>query len=148
MSDDTTNVILEAARGEPKTVAQLVEVTGLGETTIRNTTKELEEAGRLEKLSANGRAVAFGVPATDTSEETQDTPKAEPGEMNRREAAAARDEQIFKAVAEEDGITRRDLAEKVDIKDSLVSMTLWRLCKAERVEKVRNGTRSPVWQAK
>lgn len=170
MSDDTTTTILAAIADEPKTVTEIVEETGLGETTVRKAVKDLEDAGRLEEAGKNGRAATYRAVGNEPEKETEEPapqPSTEslqellPGGKSpakkkearekgpdKREVAASRDRMLLETIkASGDGLTRVQLAEKADVKESLVYMSLWRLHKAGDVEKVPTGTRTPVWKA-
>jgi predicted transcriptional regulator len=122
----------------PKTVAELVKITGKSETTVRKTVKSLEAAGAVVK---DGKAYAAA-----------STPELSAGEKRGRGRpkdafVQARDERVLGAIkaAGPTGITTVSIASALDITEKAAYISVWRLKKAGRVVKVLNGTRQPAY---
>lgn len=133
--------IKDALKEGPKTTAELVTITGKSESTVRKATKALVESGALTK---NGTKFEI----TPTSSVTDDGAKRGRGRP-KDPFVAARDERVFAELkaAGKGGATVATVAEALDVKASVVYISVWRLRQDKRVTKVLNGTRQPAWAA-
>lgn len=124
--------------GGGKTVAQLVEATGKSESSVRKTLKSLVEAGAVTKTGTE-----YSIAATPDTVEGEKRGRGRPKDP----FVTARDEQVFDLVkaAGKEGLTVAAIAEKIEVKDTVAYLSVWRLRQAKRVEKVLNGTRQPAW---
>lgn len=124
-----------------KTTAELVAATGKSETTVRKAVKALVEAGAVVK---EGKAFAIAL----TSEITENGAKRGRGRP-KDPFVAVRDERVLEEVkaAGAEGVTVAVVAEKLELKASIVYLSVWRLRKSAKVKKVLNGTRQPSWAA-
>lgn len=121
-----------------KTVAQLVEATGKSESTIRKTLKTLVEAGAITKTGTE-----YAIAPTPDTVEGEKRGRGRPKDP----FVQARDEEVFDILkkAGDEGKTVAEIAEVLEVKNTVAYLSVWRLRKDERVKKVLNGTRQPSW---
>ena len=122
----------------PKTVKELVEITGKSESTVRKAVKALEASGAVTK---DGTSYAVAEITKGDENRGRGRPK-DP-------FVQARDERVLEVVKNsgEAGVTTASIAEKLDITTNAAYISVWRLKKDGKVTKVLNGTRQPAYAA-
>lgn len=153
---------LEAARA-PLTVAEIKPHVEIGETSIRDTLARLERAGKV--AADRGKVTLWslanqtqlnerreGRVPTKTKTKKAATTGAERkvynGNPGDRKACAERDEKVLKLLQKTlTGLSKNEVAEKLDLPLQLAYNSLSRLQTAGEVAKERDGSRVPRWMA-
>lgn len=133
--DDEVIVALTQARAGRATVADLMQHTGLSETTVRRRLKTLQETGLVVVEDGawrlfNPEADAPKPPPPKTGRAARRDSTYEPT-SRRREDVAARDEQAYEVIAGERGIRVEDVAARLGVEKSLAYGSIWRLSHAQ-----------------
>jgi hypothetical protein len=157
--------VLQAIKNanEPLTVSTLVAETILSETTVRGAIKALLAEHKIQS-SKIGQTSVFSlapepVPAPPAQPAVPDLPKGKKGKKAptekkpgpkpgaRREAAAALDKRLHEwMIAHPDGMHGHDIADDMGVRYNLLYIAIWRLNRDKIIEKVRDGSRAPIWR--
>lgn len=134
MSTDTATAILSVLTTATVPASEVVEKTGLSETTVRKALKQLAEEGKV-RIDKVGRTTRWSLPLADEDE----------GKDKGPSEAQQRDAELVAALEANGPLSVTQVAEVLEVKRSLAYVSVWRLAKQGKVVKKETGTRTPVW---